>query len=218
MANRLNAQLRTETGKGVARTLRREGRVPGVVYGHGDENRPLTIDALELQKLVSSINVENTLIDLKIEGVRKATSALIREVQYHPARPEILHVDLYQVHAGEKISLDVPIRLHGTPAGVREDSGILQETLRELHVECLPKDIPEGVDIDVSELRIGDSVHVSDVSLPDVKIMNDPELVICAVTPPTKVELPETGEAAEGEAEPEVIGERGEEGEEAEAE
>lgn len=217
MANRLNAQLRTETGKGAARTLRREGRVPGVVYGHGDENRSLTIDALELQKLVSSINVENTLIDLKIEGVRKATSALIREVQYHPARPEILHVDLYQVHAGEKISLDVPIRLHGTPAGVREDSGILQETLRELHIECLPKDIPEGVDIDVSELRIGDSVHVSDVSLPDVKIMNDPELVICAVTPPTVVELPETGEAAEGEAEPEVIGER-EEGEEAEAE
>lgn len=218
MANRLNAQLRTETGKGVARTLRREGRVPGVVYGHGDENRSLTIDALELQKLVSSINVENTLIDLKIEGVRKATSALIREVQYHPARPEILHVDLYQVHAGEKISLDVPIRLHGTPAGVREDSGILQESLRELHIECLPKDIPEGVDIDVSELRIGDSVHVRDVSLPDVKIMNDSELVICAVTPPTVVDLPEAGEAAEGEAEPEVIGEGGEEDEEAAAE
>lgn len=218
MANRLNAQLRTETGKGVARTLRREGRVPGVVYGHGDENRSLTIDALELKKLVSSINVENTLIDLKIEGVRKATSALIREVQYHPARPEILHVDLYQIHAGEKISLDVPIRLHGTPAGVREDSGILQESLRELHIECLPKDIPEGVDIDVSELRIGDSVHVSDVSLPDVKIMNDPELVICAITPPTVVDLPEAGEVAEGEVEPEVIGEGGEEDEEAAAE
>jgi large subunit ribosomal protein L25 len=207
MAARLNAQVRTETGKGAARTIRREGRVPGVVYGHGEENRVLTIDALELEKLVSTINVENTLIDLKIEGVRKATSALIREVQYHPVRPQILHVDLYQVHAGEKIHLEVPIRLHGAPVGVREDGGVLQEILRELHIECLPADIPEGVDLDISELRIGDVIHVSDVELPGVKILNDPDLVICTVAPPTVVDLPETAETEEGvgEVEPELI-------------
>jgi large subunit ribosomal protein L25 len=207
MAVKLNAQLRTETGKGAARTIRREGRVPAIVYGHGEENRSLTVDALELEKLISSISVENTLIDLKIEGVRKATPALIREIQFHPLRPQVLHLDLYQVHAGEKIHLEVPIRLHGSPIGVREDGGVLQEILRDIHVECLPSDIPEAVDIDISELRIGDAVHVSDVTLENSKILNDPDLVICVVAGPTVVELPETPETEEGEGdvEPELI-------------
>jgi large subunit ribosomal protein L25 len=204
MAVKLNAQLRTETGKGAARTIRREGRVPAIVYGHGEENRSLTVDALELEKLISSISVENTLIDLKIEGVRKATPALIREIQFHPVRSQVLHLDLYQVHAGEKIHLEVPIRLHGAPIGVREDGGVLQEILREIHVECLPSDIPEAVDIDISELRIGDAVHVSDVTLENSKILNDPDLVICVVAGPTVAETPETAEG-EGEVEPELI-------------
>lgn len=217
----LNAQPREQTGKGVARKLRREGRVPAIVYGHGDETRPLTIDAHELEKLLSTISVENTLIDLKIEGTRKATPALIREVQYHPVRSQVLHIDLYQVHAGEKIHLEIPIRLTGTPAGVREDGGILQEVLRELHVECLPKDIPEALEFDVSEMRIGDAVHVSDLSAPNVRILNDADLVVCTVTPPTVVELPETPETEEGvggEVEPELIRDRREDAEETTAE
>lgn len=210
MAAKLNAQLRDNTGKSAVRAIRRTGRVPAVVYGHGDETRPLTIDAVELEKLVSTISVENTLIDLRIEG-GKTTSALIREVQYHPVKPRILHVDLYQVHAGEKIHLEVPIRIHGTPVGVREDGGVLQEVLREIHVECLPKDIPEAVDIDIVELRIGDTIHVSDVDLPNVKILNDPDLVICTVTAPTVADLPETTETEDGvggDIEPELIRDR----------
>lgn len=210
MAAKLNAQLRETTGKTAVRAIRRSGRVPAVVYGHGDETRPLTIDAVELQKLVSTVSVENTLIDLRIEG-GKATSALIREVQYHPVKPKILHVDLYQVHAGEKIHLDLPIRIHGTPIGVREDGGVLQEVLREIRIECLPKDIPEAVDINIDELRIGDTIHVSDVNLPNVKILNDPDLVICTVTAPTIADLPETAETEEGvggDVEPELIRDR----------
>lgn len=211
MAAKLNAQLRDDTGKSAVRAIRRAGRVPGIVYGHGDETRPLTIDAIELEKLVSSISVENTLIDLQIEGAKKPTSALIREVQYHPVKNQILHVDLYQVHAGEKIHLEIPIRIHGTPIGVREDGGVLQEVLREIHVECLPKDIPEGVDIDIVELRIGDTIHVSDVEIPNVKILNDPDLVICTVTAPTVADLPETAETEDGvggDVEPELIRDR----------
>lgn len=211
MAAKLNAQLRTGTGKSAVREIRRSGRVPAVVYGHGDETRPLSVDALELEKLVSTISVENTLIDLVIDDSKKPTPALIREVQYHPIRPQILHVDLYQVHAGEKIHLEIPIRIHGTPIGVREDGGVLQEVLREIHVECLPRDIPEGVDIDIVELRIGDTIHVSDVEIPNVKILNDPDLVICTVTAPTVEELPEPAETEEGvggDVEPELIRDR----------
>lgn len=220
MAAKLNAQLRTDTGKSAVRAIRRAGRVPAVVYGHGDETRPLTVDALELEKLVSSISVENTLIDLVIDGAGKPTSALIREVQYHPVRPQILHVDLYQVHAGEKIHLEIPIRIHGTPVGVREDGGILQEVLREIHVECLPRDIPEGVDVDIAELRIGETIHVSDVSIPNVRILNDPDLVICTVTTPTVEELPEPAETEEGvgEVEPELIRDRDDDAKETAAE
>lgn len=221
MAAILNARPRTETGKGVARALRRAGQIPAVVYGHGEDTRPLAVDALELEKLIASINVENTLIDLKIEGAKKATPALIREVQYHPARPQILHLDLYQVHAGEKIHLEIPVRIHGTPRGVREDGGVLQEVLRDIHVECLPSDIPQGVDLEVGEMGIGDTIHVRDISIPNVRILNDPDLVLCTVAMPTVVELPETAETEEGiggEVEPELIRDRREDAEDVPAE
>jgi large subunit ribosomal protein L25 len=210
MAAKLNARLRTEHGKGAARVMRRDGYVPAVIYGHGDDTRSLTIQTLELEKLVSTISVENTIIDLAVDGA-KPTQALIREIQYHPARRQILHLDLYQIHAGEKIHLEIPIHLQGAPIGVREEGGVLQEVLRDLEVECLPRDIPESFDIDISQLGIGDSVHVRDLSLPNVKILNDPELVICAVAAPTIAELPESAESedgVDGDVEPELIRDR----------
>jgi large subunit ribosomal protein L25 len=205
MAVQLTAQPRDGRGKAQARKLRREGRVPAVIYGHGDETRPLSLSAQELEKLLSSISVENTIIDLALEG-GATTPALIREVQYHPARKLVLHVDFLQIHAGEKIHLEVPIRLHGTPIGVRENGGILQEVLRELHVECLPRDIPEAIDLDIESLDVGDVIHVSDVSAPGVKILNDPDIVLVTIVPPTVAALAEGEEGAEAAAaEPEVI-------------
>lgn len=207
----LNARLRSETGKGVARKLRAAGQVPAVAYGHGQEGRSLTIDGHEVELLLGSINPETTIIQLQVEGAQPVP-ALIREVQRHPSRPIILHVDFFQVRAGEKLHVEVPVRIHGTPIGVSENGGILQEVLRELTVECLPKDIPAGIDVEVGQLDVGDSVHVSDVSVENATILNDPELVICTVTTPSVAALPEPGEAEEGvgAVEPELIGEGGE--------
>ena len=207
MAVMLNVQPRTERGKNDMRKLRTRGQVPAVVYGHGDETRTLSISAHDLEKLLGSISVENTIIDLVLEG-GATIPALIREVQYHPARKLVLHVDFLVIHAGQKIHLEVPIRLHGSPIGVRDNGGILQEVLRDLHVECLPGDIPEAIDLDIDNLDIGDVIHVRDVSAPNVRILNDPDIVLVTVVAPTVAELPEDLEAEEGaaeEGEPEVI-------------
>lgn len=217
MAVSLSAVPREERGKNAMRRLRREGLVPAVLYGHGDETRTLVLKAQELDKLLGTISVENTIIDLVVEG-GKATQTLIREVQQHPAKKAVLHVDFLQIHAGEKIHLDVPLRLHGSPIGVRDNGGVLQEVLREIRVECLPKDIPEGIDVQIESLDIGEVIHVRDLSVPNVKILNDPDLVIATVVAPTVAALPEgeedTGEPT-GEGEPEVIRRReAEEGEE----
>lgn len=214
MAVTLTARPRSTTGKNAARKLRQAGTVPAVIYGHGDQTRSLEIPKNELERLLSQISVENTLIDLQIEG-GATTPALIREVQYHPSRPLILHVDFLQIHAGEKIHLQIPIRLHGSPVGVRDGGGVLQEVVRELDVECLPRDIPEGADVDISELNLGDTVHISDIALPNVKILNDPDLVICTVAHPTAGALPEEPEAGEGvgDVQPELVRDRRKEGE-----
>jgi len=204
MAATLSATPRTESGKTVARNLRRAGRVPAVMYGHGDATHVLSVDAHELERLVSSISVENTLIDLAIEG-KGTTRALIREMQWHPFRPIVLHVDFYQVHAGESLKLNVPVHLVGTPIGVRDQGGVLQQVLHELHIECLPKHIPEALEIDIDGLSIGDSVTVRDVSIENVTITNDPDLAICSVTSPTVVDLPEDT-VEEGETEPQLVG------------
>lgn len=218
MTVKLAAAHRSERGKNAARTLRRTGRVPAVIYGRGDETRALSVDALELEKLLASVSAENTLIDVEIEGA--STRALIREVQRHPYRPEVLHVDFLQIHAGERLKLDVPIRLVGSAVGVREDGGVLQQALHELHIECLPRHIPDAVEIDVENLAIGDSVHVRDVRVPNVNILNDEDLSICSVVPPTVQAVEEEPEVTTEveDVEPELVGRRGEEEERPEEE
>jgi large subunit ribosomal protein L25 len=210
----LKARLREGTGKSVTRKLRAAGEIPAVAYGHGVAGRPLSVNGHELELLLNSINPENTIIELKVEG-SKPVQALIREVQSHPSRPIIYHVDFFQVKAGEKLQVEIPIRLHGTPRGVSEGGGMLQEILRELSVECLPRNIPTSIDLDIEGLDVGDSIHVSDVTIEDATILNATDLVICTVGAPTLAELPEDAEeaAADEEAEPEVIRERRDGGE-----
>ncbi|CAN5682887.1 50S ribosomal protein L25 [soil metagenome] len=197
MAATLNATPRATRGKNAARVLRSEGRVPAVIYGHGDETRALSVDSLDLERLLSSISVENTLVEVQLEG-GDSTRALIREVQWHPFKPIVLHVDFYQIHAGEAIRLNVPVRLDGAPIGVREMGGVLQQVLHELEIECLPRHIPEVVHIDVTDLGMNDSVHVRDVAIRNVTILNDSELSICSVTEPTVAVLPEPPETEDG--------------------
>lgn len=201
----LSAQARGNGGKGVARKLRGDGRVPAVVYGHGREPQALSINTRELERLLDHISAENTVIDLDIDG--KASRTLIREIQRHPFKRQILHVDFQELVAGEKVTVSIPIVLVGVPDGVRMDGGILDQTMRELEVEVDPSNIPNHVELDVTKLTIGSSIHVSDLSLPEgVDVLDDPDASVCVVSAPRAVvEAAPVEEGVEAVAEPEVI-------------
>ncbi|HET6360825.1 MAG TPA: 50S ribosomal protein L25/general stress protein Ctc [Gemmatimonadota bacterium] len=208
----ISARSREGRGKGAARQTRREGRIPGVLYGHGEDSVPLSVDANELQRLVHTISIENTIVDLDL-GSGEPYKVLIRELQRHPFRDEFVHIDFFHVAMDEKIQVEVPIILLGTPTGVKNKGGVLDHQLRELEVFCLPGSIPEKIELEVSHLDIGDSIHVSDIHLPNVEILTDLDRAVVAVLAPTVIEVEEVAEEAP--AEPEVIG-RGKEVEEEE--
>jgi large subunit ribosomal protein L25 len=218
---KLAAQRRSETGKGAARSLRRAGYVPAIVYGHGEETQACQLDWRELEKVLTSVHWENTVIDLKIDN-GKTANVLIREVQLHPCRPEVLHVDFLAIHKDEKVKLDVPIEIVGVAPGVKE-GGILEHHRMEVEIRCLPSNIPQVLEIDVSGLGMGDVASVQDLVVPEgVEILSDLDGTVCSVVPPAvlKQEVEEAEaelEAAEEEAEPEVIG-RGRPAEEEETE
>jgi large subunit ribosomal protein L25 len=215
---KLKAQHRDERGKARARKLRREGSVPATMYGHGFEPESLRLDEQEFSLLLGRISAGSTLIDLEVDGA-PARKVLIREVQRHAWRPSILHVDFFRINVDEEIKVSVPLQLTGEADGVKNEGGILQQHRYEIQISCLPTDIPDGFEIDVSELAIGDSLQVSDVDAGGVTVLDDPDSFVAAVIPPTilVVEEPEEEEELEGELEPEVIGEE-EAGEEGDAE
>jgi len=186
----LQAASRTATGKGAARSLRRDGKVPGVIYGHGREAETVTIDKSALNKMLFGISAGTTILDVAVDG-RAPVKALIREIQRDSLRPaEIIHLDLYEVRSDEEITLAVPIRLIGIPDGVRNFGGVLDHVLRELEVEVLPSNIPEHVDLDVTALVIGHSLFVRDVTVANARILNDPDTPICTVVAPRTEEAP----------------------------
>ncbi|HVP35890.1 MAG TPA: 50S ribosomal protein L25/general stress protein Ctc [Terriglobales bacterium] len=214
----LEARKRTETGKERAKKLRKKGLIPAVVYGPGDEPLPLEINAQSLNTILRAGKGENVIITLNIDGGQNEKKVLIREIQHDPVLGDILHVDFQHVLLTKKITVKVPVHLVGVPIGVSKDGGILQYVLRELEVECLPTDIPEKVEFDVSNLKIGDSIHVKDAKLEKATILSDAEGSIVTVVPPT-IFKEEVVPAAAEVTEPEVITEKkAEEGEEAEAE
>ncbi|MGQ0642433.1 MAG: 50S ribosomal protein L25/general stress protein Ctc [Gemmatimonadaceae bacterium] len=213
----LSATKRNGTGKGVARSLRRDGQVPGVIYGRTREAQPLSINARELMRLLEHISAENTVIDLTIDGSTART--LIRQIQRHPLKRDIIHVDLQELIAGEKVEVKIPIVLQGVPAGVRTDGGILDQIMRELRVRVDPAHIPARIEVDVTQLNIGHSLHLSEISIPEgVEALEDDEATIATVVAPKAIEEPTpTAEVVEP-VEPELIRERKgdeEEGEEA---
>jgi len=203
----LEATDRDVYGGNAVRRLRREGMIPAVMYGHGEKSRSLMVHARQLSHLLGRISVENTLVDLKV-GSGAAQKVLIREVQRHPWRAEVLHVDFFQIQADEEIRVNVPLRVEGIPYGVRNSGGILQQSRYEIEVQCLPSDIPEVFVHDVTDLDIGDVVHISDLDTGSVVPLEDPELTICTVVPPTVIQVTEEEEelAELEEMEPEVIG------------
>jgi large subunit ribosomal protein L25 len=200
----LSAIPRTGTGKGAARSLRREGQVPGVIYGHARPSQSLAIPTRELEKLLSHISADNTVIELSMDGTN--TRALIREIQRHPFKRQILHVDFQEVVAGQKVTVRVPIMLVGTAVGVRLHGGIVDHTMRELTISVDPSNIPNHIDIDITELDLGQSIHVSQIPVPEgAAVLDEAEAAVVVIaTPRAAIETV----AAEGEgvsAEPEVI-------------
>src|SRR5437016_6576048 len=216
----LSATAREKTGKGAARQARFQKQIPAVIYGHGRATQPLMVDALALEKALMGIEPESTLIDLTVDG--KKARALIREIQRHPLRPDIIHVDFYEIKADEKIRLKIPVHLVGTPDGVRNAGGVLDQVMREVEIEVLPEHIPERVELDVTPLAIGHSRHVRDLQIPNATILSGADLTIATVVPPRAEEVAApTPETAAEVAEPELIRkpreEEGEEGAEGEA-
>jgi large subunit ribosomal protein L25 len=206
MAQQANLQVasRTVTGKGAARSLRREGKIPGVIYGHGREAEAVAIETAALSKTLLGISAATTILDVAVDG-RAPVKALIREIQRDSLRPaEIIHLDLYEVRSDEEITLEIPVRLIGIPDGVRNFGGVLDHVLRDLEIEVLPSNIPDHVDLDVTALTIGHSLFVRDVTVPNARVLNDPDTPICTVVAPRTEEAPAVVEEAVT-AEPELI-------------
>jgi large subunit ribosomal protein L25 len=206
MANQatLSAEPRSVTGKGAARELRRRGRIPAVIYGHHREPQALDVDAISATRLVQAIGSAATLVDVTITG-REPVKVLIREVQRNPVRPvDIIHLDLYEISADEKITVEVPVHLVGIPDGVRNSGGVLDHLLHKIEIRVFPKDLPNHVDVEVTALTIGHGVFVRDITVPNAEILNDPGQPICTVVPP-RTEAAETPAAVAEVAEPELI-------------
>jgi large subunit ribosomal protein L25 len=217
----LSASARSTAGKGAARSLRSSGQIPGIIYGHAREPQSLALNTRDLEKVLSRISYENTVVELNVEG--KTTRTLIREIQRHPFKKQILHIDFQELVAGEVITVSIPLVLVGTPEGVRLGGGILDQVLRDIEIEVDPANIPNHIDVDVSALTIGHSIHVRDLPIPaGAKVMTDEDLTVCVVAVPrAAIETPAAGVEAitDATAEPELIkkGKEDEEDEEAPA-
>ena len=203
MANAtLSAEMRSDSGKGVARKLRAAGRVPGIVYGHGRQAQSLSVVARDLDKLLGSIAVSSTVVELGLAGV--TTKTLIREIQRHPFKKMIMHVDFQELVAGEKVIVDLPLVFVGVPEGVRLSGALLEQILHKVEVRVDPANIPNHIDVDVAHLAMGHSLHIRDLKLPaGVEVLSEEDATICAVIAPRAAV-----EAAAAEpvvAEPELI-------------
>jgi len=206
----LTIKRREGTGKQVAKRLRREGVVPGVLYG-GTKPEPVTVDPKTVLRIIHGHEGSTQLLNLTIEGADGARMAIIRDLQFDPVTERLLHVDLQEVTADRAITVRVAVHPVGEAAGVREQKGILNVVLHELDISCLPTMIPERVDADVTALMIGHVLTVADLRAPEgVRILNDPGQAVVTVAAPMAEEVaaPAAPAAAVATAEPEVLTER----------
>jgi large subunit ribosomal protein L25 len=209
----LAASVRSDSGKGVARTLRRSGRIPGIIYGRKRQPLALSISANDFERLLERYAAENTVIELSIDGSTSRT--LIREIQRHSVRRNVLHVDFQELVAGEKVMVRIPLVLQGTPEGVKNSGGILSQIMQELEVRVDPLNMPSHIAVDVSQITIGHSIHVNEILVPEgVEVLDGPEDTIAIVSAPREEEAaPAPGAEPEATAEPELIRKPKEEGE-----
>jgi large subunit ribosomal protein L25 len=216
METELRAEPRTGSGKGPARRLRMSGRVPATLYGHGVEPTSIHVSAQDLLHLFHQTGGSSVLVDLKLDG--KELLTIVREVQRDHIHNRFIHVDFMAVRRDQKITVDIELHEVGESAGVRQ-GGVIEHHLREVEIECLPANVPERIEFDISALGIGDAVRVGDLTPPEgVEFLTDPDTMVLAVVEPavmdTELDLGVAGEEApEAEAAPEEEAAEGAEGE-----
>lgn len=203
----VEVEERTASGKNESRRLRRDGRIPGVLYGAGKPVFSVTVDPRQVEQILHSEAGENTLLDLRLKGQDSRRKAMIKDYQVDPVTGQVLHADFVRIEMDAKLEVSVSVRTVGTAPGIKEQGGLLDVLQRELKLECLPGDIPENIDVDISELRIHDHVRVQDlVPTGNYRFVDPPETLVLNIVPPRLVEEPTAAAAEEEEgAEPEVI-------------
>src|ERR1700736_2699610 len=210
---KLRAEKRAEIGRAAARKLKARGVVPAIIYGAKEKPQPLQLSLRDINAMLSHASGENILVELEIDGEKSKRTALVQEVQHSPVGGDVLHVDFHAISMDETIQADVPLEALGVANGVKNFGGLLEQNLRVLSIECLPRDLPDRITVDVSALNIGDSIHVRDIKLPTgVTAKVQPDLTAFSVMAPVIEEEPVVAEA-EAAAGPEVIKEKKEEGE-----
>jgi large subunit ribosomal protein L25 len=216
---KLKAEPRNTTGRSAVRKLKAQGIVPAVIYGGKLKSQALQVLERDINAMLSHASGENILVELEIAGEKSNRTALLQEVQHSPVRGDVVHVDFHAISMDEKIEASVPLEAFGVATGVKNFGGLLEQNVRALAIECLPRDLPDKVTVDVSALNIGDAIHVRDIKLPDGVVAKvPPDLTVFSVVAPLAEEEPVTPEAeAAAAAGPEVITAKKEEGEAAPA-
>jgi large subunit ribosomal protein L25 len=206
----LKASIRKNISKSARSELRKTGKIPGVYYSKHDSPIPVCVVEKEINPLVYT--TETHLIALQLDG-NEELDCVIKDIQFDPITDRVVHFDLLGLTSGETFQLEVPVRFHGSPVGVKE-GGVLQTLLHKIEIECLPKDIPQHIDLNIQELKLGDAIHVKDLKLENLTILNPEDAVIVTVTHPKAEKEAAVEGTEEVPAEPEVIGKENTEKEE----
>lgn len=191
----MTATRRDETGKGVARRARAAGMIPGVVYGPEIDPMPITLEEKEFHAAMKSADAA-TVLNLRVNG--SENKVLVRDIQRHPVTSKVIHIDFHAISMNKPIHIAIPIHFVGTPKGVKVDGGIMQVLLREVEISCLPMDIPDRFEIDVTELGIGESIHVAKLDIPNVEILTLERRTVVTIAAPTIIKAATTAEEEEG--------------------
>ena len=203
---KLSVSRRTGTGRSAVRKIKAQGGVPAIIYGAKQEPEPLQVSRRDISLMLSQASGENILVELEIAGESGSRMALVQEVQHSPVGGDVLHVDFHAISMDEVIEAEVPLEPTGTAEGVKTFGGLLEQSLRALEIECLPRDLPDVITVDVSQLNIGDAIHVKEIQLPEgVKTRVSPDLTVFSVLAPIVEEEPVAAEVA---TEPEVLTEK----------
>jgi large subunit ribosomal protein L25 len=211
---KLKAEPRTNVGRSAVRKLRARGLIPAIIYGGNDKPQPLQVAARDMNAMMSHASGENVLVELEIAGEDSSRTALVQEIQHSPVDGDIRHVDFHAISMDQMIQAEVPLEPIGIAVGVKTFGGLLEQSLRALAIECLPRDLPDRITVDVSQMNIGDAIHVRDIQFPaGITPKVQPDLTAFSVLAPVVEEEPVVAAAEAAAVGPEVITEKKEEGE-----